>query len=247
MTVHHLFLCGWQEIVARCEAADEEVEGVFDIMTLEDDTREKLLQLPPAKMAGVAQVSFVCHFGYMRGIHTFSLSLSLSPSLPPYLPLSRPLFLFLSHAHERTMLRQFCNQYPNIDLNFEVSDPDEVTAGGQVTVVVQLEREVDENDEEEAAPAEYVAHAPRYPKRKAEGWWLVVGDPKTNSLLSIKRISVKQKAQAKLQFTAPDETGDCSYTLYFMCDSYLGCDQEYEIDLKVKEGEDESDDDSDEE
>jgi pre-mRNA-splicing helicase BRR2 len=29
-----------------------------------------------------------------------------------------------------------------------------------------------------------------------------------------------------------------------MCDSYLGCDQEYEFTLDVKEGEDESDDDA---
>ena len=35
--------------------------------------------------------------------------------------------------------------------------------------------------------------------------------------------------------------------LYFMCDSYLGCDQEYEITLDVKEAEDDSDDDDDEE
>jgi Sec63 Brl domain len=27
-----------------------------------------------------------------------------------------------------------------------------------------------------------------YPKEKAEGWWLVIGDPKTNQLLSIKNI-----------------------------------------------------------
>ena len=35
--------------------------------------------------------------------------------------------------------------------------------------------------------------------------------------------------------------------LYFMCDSYLGCDQEYEITLDVKEAEDDSDDDDEEE
>ena len=51
-----------QEIVARCEAHEEEVEGVFDIMALEDDVREKLLQLPPAKMAQVANVSFMKFF-----------------------------------------------------------------------------------------------------------------------------------------------------------------------------------------
>ena len=30
--------------------------------------------------------------------------------------------------------------------------------------------------------------APRYPKKKEEGWWLVVGDTKTNQLVAIKRV-----------------------------------------------------------
>ena len=47
-----------QEIVDRCDKSDEEVDSVFDIMSLEDDTRDKLLQLEPAKMAGVAK--YVC-------------------------------------------------------------------------------------------------------------------------------------------------------------------------------------------
>ena len=37
-----------------------------------------------------------------------------------------------------------CNRYPNIELSFEVEDADEIAAGDAVTVVVSLEREVDE-------------------------------------------------------------------------------------------------------
>ena len=47
-----------QEIVDRCEKSDEEIDSVFDIMSLEDDTRDKLLQLEPAKMAAVATYAF---------------------------------------------------------------------------------------------------------------------------------------------------------------------------------------------
>ena len=39
----------------------------------------------------------------------------------------------------------------------------------------------------------------------------------------------------KLDFIAPSELGEKKYTLYFMCDSYLGCDQEYEFTIDVKE------------
>jgi pre-mRNA-splicing helicase BRR2 len=39
--------------------------------------------------------------------------------------------------------------------------------------------------------------------------------------------------QAKLEFNAPEDPGDYTFTLYFMSDSYLGCDQEYEINVTV--------------
>jgi pre-mRNA-splicing helicase BRR2 len=37
--------------------------------------------------------------------------------------------------------------------------------------------------------------APRFPGRKDEGWWLVVGDAKANSLLAIKRVSLAKSAK----------------------------------------------------
>ena len=92
-----------------------------------------------------------------------------------------------------------CNRYPNIDVNYEVEDADELVAGESVSVVVQLARET--GDELKAAPK---VHAPRFPKEKEEGWWLVVGDVAANSLLCIKRISLQLKAKVKLDFTAPE-------------------------------------------
>ena len=85
-------------------------------------------------------------------------------------------------------------------------------------------------------------HAPRFPKAKEEGWWLVVGDSKSNNLLCIKRVTLQLKAKVKLEFVAP-EAGEYAYTLYLMSDSYLGCDQEYEMPLKVAEADDEEDED----
>lgn len=67
---------------------------------------------------------------------------------------------------------------------------------------------------------------------------MVIGN-KDNALLSIKRLTVAQTAEVKLDFVAPETTGPQSYKLYFMSDAYLGCDQEYEIDINVVDPSDE--------
>ena len=56
------------------------------------------------------------------------------------------------------------------------------------------------------------------------------------SLLSIKRLTLQTKSKVKLDFTAPSSLGTHKYTLYFMCDAYMGCDQEYPFNIKVLEG-----------
>ena len=132
-------------------------------------------------------------------------------------------------------LAAVCNRYPNVALEYEVVDADEVAAGEQVQIVVKLERE----NEVELGPV----HAPHYPKEKEEAWWLLVGDPKTNALLSIKRVTLQRKANIKLEFNAPEEVGKHNLTLFFMCDAWAGCDQEYEFDLDVGEAMDEDQED----
>uniref|UniRef100_A0A803P6U2 RNA helicase n=1 Tax=Cannabis sativa TaxID=3483 RepID=A0A803P6U2_CANSA len=127
-------------------------------------------------------------------------------------------------------IAKFCNRFPNIDMSYEVLEGDNVAAGDVVTLQVTLERDLEGRTE--VGPVD----APRYPKAKEEGWWLVVGDTKSNSLIVIKRVSLQRKLKVKLDFTAPTEVGKKNYTLYFMCDSYLGCDQEYNFSVDVKEG-----------
>ncbi|CAH9084541.1 unnamed protein product [Cuscuta europaea] len=127
-------------------------------------------------------------------------------------------------------IARFCNRFPNIEMSYEVVDKDSVSAGGDdISVQVTLERDLEGRTD--VGPV----FAPRYPKTKDEGWWLVVGDPKTNQLLAIKRVSLQRKSKVKLDFSAPGEPGKKSYTLYFMCDSYMGCDQEYTFTVDVKE------------
>ncbi|CAC5400832.1 SNRNP200 [Mytilus coruscus] len=131
---------------------------------------------------------------------------------------------------------RFCNRYPNIELTYEVQDKDSISSGSAVNVQVTLERE-----DELAGPV----IAPFFPQKREEGWWVVIGDSKNNSLLSIKRLTLQQKAKIKLDFVAPSP-GHYNYVIYYMSDAYMGCDQEYKFSIDVKEGEsDESDSDSD--
>ncbi|KAF4517384.1 hypothetical protein B566_EDAN009812 [Ephemera danica] len=131
---------------------------------------------------------------------------------------------------------RFCNRYPNIELTFEVQEKDSIHIGDTVNVVVSLERE-----------DEVSGHviAPFFPQKREEGWWVVIGDAKSNALLSIKRLTLQQKAKVKLDFVAPKPAGHYSYTLFFMSDAYLGCDQEYKFAVEVGEPESDSDSGSD--
>eukprot|EP00879_Flechtneria_rotunda_P006108 GHRR01006421.1.p1 GENE.GHRR01006421.1~~GHRR01006421.1.p1 ORF type:complete len:1855 (+),score=687.13 GHRR01006421.1:742-6306(+) len=124
-----------------------------------------------------------------------------------------------------------CNRYPDISVTTELPDGPKVAAGDPVTLIVNLDREMEGT---ELPPV----HAPRFPGARDEGWWLVVGDPKANKLLGIKRVSFAKAQRVKLQFDAPAEVGGTKLTLFFMCDSWLGCDQEYEVELTVTEAAD---------
>jgi pre-mRNA-splicing helicase BRR2 len=185
-----------KEIVDRCMAyqGEDQIESVFDILSLDDEVRNDLLRLPDEKMADVAV---------------------------------------------------FCNNYPNIEVGFEVQDPDDITASDPVQIAVKLEREVDEDDEEmqDESLLGTVA-APLFPREKKEGWWIVVGNTKTNSLLSLKRVTLQKSQKVMLEFMAPEEPGDYNLTLFCMSDSYLGCDQEYSVQISVAAGETDDDESS---
>ena len=36
-------------------------------------------------------------------------------------------------------------------------------------------------------------------QKREEGWWVVIGDPKSNSLISIKRLTLQQKAKVSVK------------------------------------------------
>ncbi|VDM59111.1 unnamed protein product [Angiostrongylus costaricensis] len=123
---------------------------------------------------------------------------------------------------------KFCNNYPSIEVEHEL-ESDTVTVGDTLLVNVTMERE---NHVNGLAPP---VVAPLFPqKRKEEGWWLVVGDPSSNALYSIKRLTINEKAKMQLDFLA-QSAGRFEYKLYFICDSYLGADQEFDFSVKVED------------
>mmetsp|Transcript_10155 Transcript_10155/g.33224 ORF Transcript_10155/g.33224 Transcript_10155/m.33224 type:complete len:2313 (+) Transcript_10155:39-6977(+) len=159
------------------DPANLQIDGVFDVLALDDDVRDRILAIDdPARLAEVAA---------------------------------------------------FCNDYPNVELAFQVKDA-RLRAGDPGAVVVKLEREVDDDMTDIGR-----VRAPRFPVPKKEAWWLLVADVKNNALLSIKRLTLAQHANVTLDFAAPNDPGTHTLTLIFMCDSYLGCDQEYEFSIDV--------------
>uniref|UniRef100_A0A8C6KKY3 Activating signal cointegrator 1 complex subunit 3 n=1 Tax=Nothobranchius furzeri TaxID=105023 RepID=A0A8C6KKY3_NOTFU len=78
------------------------------------------------------------------------------------------------------------------------------------------------------------AQAPRFPKVKDEGWFLVLGEVDRKELLAVKRVGfVRSHTSVSVAFYTPEKIGRCIYTLYVMSDSYLGLDQQYDIYLNV--------------
>ena len=131
----------------------------------------------------------------------------------------------------------FTNEkYPNLELDFQVEDPDNITSGEPAYLKVRIEREVEGDDEPDT-----VVHAPFYPNQKMENWWLVVGDEKTKTLLAIKRVTIGRLLELRLEYVVPSP-GEHELTLYLMSDSYVGVDQAPTFTVTAAEGmeEDES-------
>lgn len=126
------------------------------------------------------------------------------------------------------------NKYPNIDLEFEVEDQDAITSGSPAHLKIKIEREVDDEDDE----PDTTVHAPFYPQKKMENWWLVVGDESTKNLLAIKRVTIGRKLDVRLEFV-PVRVGEQNLKLYLMSDSYVGVDQDPDFTITAAEGMDE--------
>jgi activating signal cointegrator complex subunit 3 len=74
------------------------------------------------------------------------------------------------------------------------------------------------------------AYAPKYPKQKDEGWWVLIGEVDSGELLALKRLGyIRTKTVTTLAFLAPEEPCRKIYTLYLISDCYLGLDQQHDL------------------
>lgn len=136
------------------------------------------------------------------------------------------------------------SKYPNIDLDFELEDAEEITAGEPAYIKVKITRDVD--DEDESTEVDTTVHAPFYPAKKMENWWLVVGEESSKTLLAIKRITIGRSLSLKLEYTVPTP-GSHDLKLFLMSDSYVGVDQDPGFSVNVAEGMDEDEEEDDDE
>jgi pre-mRNA-splicing helicase BRR2 len=132
------------------------------------------------------------------------------------------------------------NKYPDMDLEYEVAEKDEIRAGEPAFLQIQIQRNIEEDDE-----LDPTVHAPFYPQKKTENWWLVVGEDSTKSLLAIKRVTVGRELKVRLEFTVPTP-GEHNLKLFLMSDSYIGVDQEREFSVTAGEAMEVDDDDEEE-
>ena len=138
--------------------------------------------------------------------------------------------LGLSNAQLAEVAEFTNNKYPDIEMEHEVEDEDEISANEPARLKVTIQRNVEEDDE-----VDTTVHAPFYPGKKMENWWLVVGEESTKNLLAIKRVTLVRKLDVKLDFTVPT-AGKHDLKLYLMSDSYMGVDQEREFSITAAEG-----------
>ncbi|EPS38856.1 hypothetical protein H072_7384 [Dactylellina haptotyla CBS 200.50] len=151
-------------------------------------------------------------------------------------------------AFDRNQLQAiatFTNEkYPDVEFNAELEDEDNVVAGAPSYVNVTLSR--DEDEEEDDGEPDLTVHAPFYPNPKMEGWWVVVTDDTTNSLLAIKRLTFGRKHKVRLEYVVPSP-GTHKLSVFLMSDSYVDVDQELNFEVTVAEGMDEDDEEEEEE
>jgi pre-mRNA-splicing helicase BRR2 len=122
------------------------------------------------------------------------------------------------------------SKYPDISLEFDVEDKDNIRAGEPAYLKIHIEREVEEDEEFDPT-----VHAPFYPAKKSENWWLVVGEESSKTLLAIKRVTVGRELNLKLEYTVPTP-GRHDLNLFLMSDSYVGVDQAPTFSVMVEEG-----------
>ncbi|CAK7266124.1 Pre-mRNA-splicing helicase BRR2 [Sporothrix epigloea] len=136
------------------------------------------------------------------------------------------------------------DKYPDMTLDFSVEDEDQLETGTDMFLKVKLAREEDEEEgeEEEDDGTEFdnSVHCPFFPGERTSGWWLIVGEESTKTVIGIRYVTVGRKPlELRLKARLPDEPGKHTFKLYLMSDSYVGVDQDPSFTVNLAEGMDE--------
>ncbi|KAK9850259.1 hypothetical protein WJX84_005584 [Apatococcus fuscideae] len=134
---------------------------------------------------------------------------------------------------------QVCERLPAMDIHWKKPTKSSLAAPPSTETTLQDEAEtwdveihIKRQGRRQGTAAS--VYAPRFPKVKEEGWWLVLGDPETQELFALKRISFTGNSTARLQFPALNGAGKTmdGVQLYFMSDAYVGLDQQHWVSLR---------------
>lgn len=95
-----------------------------------------------------------------------------------------------------------------------------------------------------------LAHAPYFPKDHVPEWQLFLGDAKQDKLIipptaysTFEQQTESGVVTLKLQFQAPPQPGEYTFTMYLISDSYLGVDSKQSVTMHVLEPQAEADED----
>jgi pre-mRNA-splicing helicase BRR2 len=128
------------------------------------------------------------------------------------------------------------SKYPNIELDFEVEDPDEITAGAPAYIKVKITRDVDEDDE--SSDVDTTVHAPFYPVKKDGELVAGCGRRELEDTARDQADHDRRSLNLRLEYTVPTP-GEHELKLFLMSDSYVGVDQDPSFTVNVAEGMDE--------
>ncbi|KAG7661704.1 brr2 [[Candida] subhashii] len=125
-------------------------------------------------------------------------------------------------SDELKMIAEFVNQYPNIEISYELAKPISTNESNEVKIVIERDEEMDSID----VVSQY------YPGKKEEGWWIVVGDANIRQLYAIKKISIPhEKQEFTIEFNVSNQEAETmnKVSVWCVCDSYIDADKEISL------------------
>lgn len=129
------------------------------------------------------------------------------------------------HGKEGVDFMKSWSMLPRVSVNWKVVESGE----SLIAVEIQLRRRRVSRDQ-----SSLTAFAPRFPKSKDEGWWLVLGKKSAQELISLKRVTFSGHVSTKLVFPSVIRETTAALDLYLVSDCYIGLDQHHVIPLLSK-------------